>query len=177
MPSSKRTNRKRVGRKGRRAYRKGLKKKAPSLYKAVKAIAKNEANKLVETKFNVSWLAVGGISSPQITNSLTSSFTLSPTDTSTLIPVLPPFIRGTNSDELVGSRVQMISGKTDFIISLLNTNASTINITVKLFCLESVKVKDYNIMTGLPKGYLLRTGNDTNADWVPSTAIGGYAPC
>lgn len=170
--AGKKTN-KRAGK--RTARKTALKKGNKTLYKAVKAIAKNEAEKIIETKYATSLLKTDTVV-PSVTNELTSLFLISPVGLSTLIPVLPPIARGTGSDQILGSRIQMMSGRTEFLFSIKQEEFQSLNLIVKLFCLESRKVKDYNEMSTLPPGRLLRTGADNVQDWTPSTALGGYNP-
>ncbi len=164
---------------GRKANKKANKKarakraltKKPALYKAVKAVAKAEASKLIETKYLTYIPKISGIYNPNISNTLTSQYvgTSSASNNLTYLQDVLPFIpRGDQSNEIIGSRINLISGKTDFLISFKDDDVKTRNLIVKLFCLESRKVRCYSEMNLLPPQSLLRLGNDTTADWTPS---------
>lgn len=164
---------------GKRTARKtALKSGGKTLYKAVKAIAKNEAEKMIETKYlaNVNRVvnASGTFYNIPITNKINSIFNISPTSAQDLLPCIPAFVRGTGTDSIIGNRVHMVSGKTDFIISLNKEANIGLDIIVKLFCLESRKVRDYNEMNNFPVDTLLRIGDDKTIDWTPSSAT--YVP-
>jgi len=126
---------------------------------------------MIETKYITEVRSWNSLYNVPIKNSLSSTFSVSPADLNSLQRVVPALKRGTESDGIIGSRVQMVSGKTDFIINVASNFTKTCNIIVKLFCLESRKVRDYNEMSTLPPDQLLRTGNDTTRDWTPSTAV------
>lgn len=146
------------------ARRTGLKTGGKKLYKAVKAIAKNEAEKLMETKYKTSQITfVGG--SDFVQPLLTSKFSLSPSNTNVLIPVIPSINRGLQSNEMIGSRILLTSGKTDFHFTIDANTIYSVNCIVKLFCLESRKVRDYNEMGQIPDDALIRLGDDTTINW------------
>lgn len=155
----------------RTARRTAVKAGGKKLYKAVKAIAKNEAEKMIETKYITETSSWASNYNMPIKNSLSSTFLLSPPDLNSLQRVIPSVKRGTESDAIIGSRIQMVSGKTDFILNVASNFTKTCNIIVKLFCLESRKCRDYNEMINIPSNTLLRTGNDQTRDWTPSTAV------
>lgn len=160
----------------RTARKTGLKQGGKGLYKAVKAIAKNEAEKMLETKYlaNVNRLGDSTYNMP-ITNRLTTGFNLSPTSLQDLQPCFPQIKRGAGTDGIIGNRIHMMSGKTDFLISLAPTANIGLEIIVKLFCLESRKVRDYNEMNSFSvANTLLRIGDDETIDWTPSAAT--YVP-
>lgn len=158
----------------RAAHKAGLKTGGKGLYKAVKAIAKTEAEKIIETKYltnlNTVTEGVGSANQPLVSNSLNSTFTLSGRTISQLQPVIPAISRGTQSDQIIGSRILLKSGKTDFTFHLRWDDAQSRNLVLKLFCLESRKVRDYEEMTLIPQDALLRIGNDTTTDFIPSYA-------
>jgi len=152
----------------------------PALYNAVKAVAKQEAEKLIETKYKMSLnqysYSSGVTSVGNLTNACVSQFSPSPATTGILQSVIPALTRGTGTDEIVGSRVQMVGGRTDFRFYIPASIAAAVDVIVKLYCLESRSIRDYSKMSTLPAGVLLREGFDTTTDWIPSTAPAAQVP-
>jgi len=151
-----------------------------AITKVVKAIAKNEAEKLIETKYKMSvnqYAYSSGVTSVGIlTNTAVSQFSASPATTGILQSVIPSLTRGDGTDEIVGSRVQMVGGKTDFRFYIPATLPNAVDVVVKLYCLESRSIRDYSKMSTLPPNKLLRVGFDTTQDWQPSVAITAQVP-
>lgn len=160
-------NQKKTGK--RTARRTGLKRANKGLYKAVKAIAKNEAEKQIETKY-ISFSTNTNSFQPQVKNTLIPKLDTSSGDYRYLQRVIPLLFRGQSTDGFIGSRIHLVSGKTDFLIRLNYDNQQSTSIIVKVFCLESRSCKSYDAMdNALVANTLLRNGNDTCKDWGPNT--------
>jgi len=146
----------------RKTARKGLKRAAPRLYKAVKAVAKNEALKAQETK-----IVYAQLPPIQVTNTLFSKF--NPGAMQFLQPVIPVLQGGTNSAQLIGKQVTLVNGFIRFHFNLVRGNNVNTDIILKLFCLKSRMVKNYNSsVNGLPGSDLLRPGDNNLNDFDPA---------
>jgi len=163
-----------------RRARKGLKRSAPGLAKAVKAIARKEAFKAQETKYvsgvDVARSAPGDFVNANPQSQLISKVVIG--DLSTLQPAIPALVSGTASNLGIGSQVQHARGRVDFYIALQDEASDALsfsqNIIVKIFCLESRSSRNmYNLINYMPKNDLLRVGIDRTVDWIPG---GVYYP-
>jgi len=153
----------------RRKTRKALKKTAPRLYKAVKAIAKTQAYKAQETKYVAQPYSTGsGLYASDITNQLISQVKIG--DNNYLQPALPDLIGGYTSERIIGSKCHLVSGHTNFLFTLPYNSTPTRNITVVLFCLESRRIRSTDLCTNLPANDLLRKGTNLTCDWSPSSS-------
>lgn len=159
--------------------RKGLKRVAPGLAKAVKAIAKNEAFKAQETKYVTgvkkgSDAITGDFVNGQISDVLNSKVLIG--NLQYLQPAIPSLNNGFNSATQVGSTIKHVRGKVDFCISLADDASDALsesaNVIVKIFCLESRTTKSiYSMITYMPTQDLLRLGNDSVTDWTPPAYV------
>jgi len=147
--------------------RKQMKRTSPALYKAVKAVAKNEALKLQETKY-----VTRDFGATKVYNAFDSKF--GPTTSTSLIylqPGIPPMTQGFNSNKLQGSKATIQNCFTTFSVNLLSTTPTSVDVFVRFYLLESKNVKNYSIAVppgGLPAQNLLRIGNGEEADWFVS---------
>lgn len=147
----------------RTGARKNLKSVAPKLYKAVKAVARNEAYKAQETKFVRQFVT----SRSAVYNSLTTID--DPTKGYYLTHAVPPLIQGGVSAQLVGSKATLISGYTKFLFNFAATDGNSRDVNIKLFCLYSKAAKSVRVASDLCGGDLLRIGSTSgNVDWNPT---------
>lgn len=88
-------------------------------------------------------------------------------------PCLPPLaINGTQSDQLIGTKMKVQSLKTIFNFNLASSNTVSQDILVRVFFLYSKNVKNYSAsINGMVGSNLLRTGSASEEDWIPSSGI------
>lgn len=147
-----------------RARRKGLKKASKPLYKAVKAIAKNEAMKAQETKF----LSANTGNAQQVTNTLISKVG---GGLQYLNIAIPPLYQGATSSDVIGQKCTLVGGRTQFHFNFIRGASENTDLVVKLFCLYSKAIKCGNQATSLPTGDLLRIGQNAQSDWDPNGVL------
>jgi len=156
---------------GKKGFQPKQKKTAP-LLKAVKAIAKSEAMKSQETKL-VIVQPFFGPGSPSVTNLISNRFVtrLNIGNLSYLqnaIPTVQPSAGGEQSDNIVGSKINLVSGHTDFLVCYKQGYTASSDMIVKIFCLISKSAKSEKTASNLPSDDLLRKGNAETIDWSPA---------
>lgn len=160
-----------------KGVRKSLKVASPGLARAVKAIAKKEASKLIETKYVTGVVnnKLGDFVNADVASGFISKVLIG--NLGNLQPAIPRLTAGTGSDSVIGSSIHQARGKVDFAFSLQEgtTGATSKNIIIKLFCLESRSTRSiYNLQTYMPTNDLLRVGLDETTDWQPANP--GFTP-
>lgn len=126
-------------------------------------------NKDIETKF-----AISSVVNAAVYNTIRGK--LAPSGTTSLNylrPCIPPISNsGTASNDLVGAKMKLISLKTVLHFDLGTANTVSTDIFIKVFFLQSRNAKNYTVaQAGLPGANILRTGNASEEDWVPSSGL------
>lgn len=153
----------------RRVARKGLKRASKPLYKAVKAIAKNEALKSQETKY----LSEVTVPPTQLTNTLITKLG---GGAQFLYKAIPQIQQNASSAAMIGQKLTLAGGRTKFHFNIKRGADVNIDCVVKLFLLYSKKVKSYQTASGgLAGGDLLRIGIQQEFDWNPNF-VGSLTP-
>jgi len=151
--------------------KRALKSSSPTLYKAVKQIAKKQALAVQETKYISTY---SNPTSPinQVWNGLISKVTAG--NYQYLQPAMPSMSQGANSANMVGQKIRLVNGYTKFHFSFTTDTTDNYNydFIIRLFLLNSKNVKNMqSSLNGLPGKNLLRTGQSTQCDFDPQTAI------
>lgn len=168
----KKTYKKRVARKG---ARKSMRKPAPGLARAVRAIAKVETLRQQETKYICSFSSTSTPPAPsqRVWNQLITQVVAG--GYNYLQPVIPPIQQGINSSNVLGQKITLVNGYSKFHFAFTPDAAPySQDIILKLFLLHSKQVKSLQAAasTGaLVGGDLLRSGAGTQLDFNPYTAI------
>lgn len=152
-----------VGKKTRRASSKKVAKLSKPIRNAVQAII----NKNIETKF-----AFVGVADNPLYNTLRTA--LQPAQGLNYIkPCLPLLtINGTQSDELIGTKMKIVSLKSIFNFNLASSNAVSQDVMVKIFFLISKNAKNNTVAAaGFTGKNLLRTGQASEEDWIPGSGL------
>lgn len=149
----------------RKAARKGLK-KSPTLYKAVKAVAKQQALAVQETKYAANFSNISP-SVFRVYNQLISK--LNAGSFNFLQPAIPVIGSGAASNNVVGQKVTLVKGYTRFHFNYIPGMSEPQDLIVKLFCLKSKQAKNLNLATTLPALDMLRNGSGGQLDFDPIT--------
>ena len=122
----------------------------------------------IETKY-VTENDGDGYNSEQITNQLQSICPFTPPTLGVLIPAIPTVTLGTESANVLGSKINNVRGAVHFEMELLPPDVSgrdpTRNVVVVLYCLESKSAHSKATLNALPGLDLLRVGQSTTCDW------------
>lgn len=121
----------------------------------------------IETKYVVENLG-DGYNSLQIVNQLTSQcpFTVPPA-MQFLQPAIPSVTIGSNSADVLGSKINNVRGAVHFEMELVPGAGTdpTRNVVVVLYCLESKSAHSQASAKALPGLDLLRLGQSISTDW------------
>lgn len=152
-----------AGKKRRVAKNKRVAKISKPLTNAIQRIV----NRNIETKFSFQ-----GVPDTPLYNTLRT--TLQPTlGLNYIKPCIPLLaINGTQSDELIGTRMKIVSLKTVFSFNLAASNTISTDVMIKVFFLISKNVKNNTVAaSGLLGKNLLRTGQATEEDWLVGSGV------
>nr|AGG39816.1 hypothetical protein [Diporeia sp. associated circular virus] len=168
--------RRRFQRKAKKTARKAFKRAAPGIYKAVKAVARNEALKSQETKLVINTPFFGGGGPANlISNRFISSLNIG--NLSYLQPAIPGLRSSATTQEsnaVLGSKINLVSGHTDFLVCFKNGYTASSDVIVKIFCVHSKSAKSFRTASNLAGGNFLRVGDSTTVDWSPASTV--YLP-
>jgi len=155
-----------------RKARTALKRSSPKLYRAVKAIAKTQALAVQETKYITTYSNGTIPANTQAWNGLITTVALG--NYQYLQTAMPAMSQGANSSTIIGQKIRLVNGYTKFHFSFITSTVDNYNqdIILRLFMLNSKNVKNLqSSLNGLPGKNLLRTGQSTQCDFNPQTAI------
>lgn len=152
-----------------RKYRKRapVGKRVAKISRPMKNAIQKIINKNIETKY-----AFAGVADQPLYNTLRTA--LQPAQGLNFIkPCLPLLsINGTQSDELIGTRMKISSHKTVFNFNLASSNATSQDVMVKVFFLISKNAKNNTVAAaGFTGKNLLRTGQASEEDWIPGSGL------
>jgi len=126
-------------------------------------------NKDIETKF-----AISSLVNSQVTNTIRSKLQPGGTTTLNYMRTCMPGISnsGTASNDLIGTKLRVVSLKTVLHFNLDYANATSADVMVRVYFLQSRNAKNYTVaFSGLPGNNLQRTGSGTEQDWLPGTGV------
>lgn len=81
---------------------------------------------------------------------------------------IPVMTQGVNAISRIGNKVRSVVGRTQFNFAIDGRATNSQNFVVKLFLVQSRKIKSYPLISSLPAGQLLDAGNNNSIDWSTS---------
>jgi len=137
--------------------------------KALTTAIQRVINRNIETKY-----AISSLVNSQITNTIRSKLQPGGTTTLNYMRTCMPAISnsGTATNDVIGAKLKVVSLKTVLHFNLDYANATSSDVMVRVYFLQSRNAKNYTVaFTGLPGNNLLRTGAGTETDWLPGTGV------